>query len=373
MFARAKFQYSDCLDDQHIRLLELKFGHTDETVCLDIQTYPVDDHPPYIALSYAGGDPNDTVNVLCNGKLIAVTQNLKDALWQFRENRKRLTRLESSETTYGQLLHFWVDAICIDQACNQEKSFQVGMVANIYQQARHVFTWLGRADKSSDMAIRCINTIGKMAEDYGIERDAYAYYNIWHEMNLVPGRTRENLSVERTGQKVDGSLSRLFVKPFKDLFDAVSGSNSQSNLLPIPRLSNFFSRPWWSRIWVLQEIALSKDTHFICGTQRLARARYGAFINVYHALYETMLTACHMEYQYLNEYQCGVLQQKFHHRAFFLLSMPNIYRRIRCELVLLLHMTSFVSQHGLKSFEATKPEDKIFALLGLAADQEELK
>lgn len=38
-------------------------------------------------------------------------------------------------------------------------------MAKIYQRAHHVFAWLGLADKSSDLAIRHINTIEKIAED----------------------------------------------------------------------------------------------------------------------------------------------------------------------------------------------------------------
>ncbi|KAF2022703.1 heterokaryon incompatibility, partial [Setomelanomma holmii] len=162
----------------------------------------INDHPPYIALSYTWGDPNDTVPVLCNGRVIAVTRNLKEALWQFREDRKRLVRSKSSTMSRSRLLHFWIDAICIDQTNNKEKSFQVGMMAEIYQRACHVFAWLGPADKSSDLAIRCINTIGTMAEAYGME-------------------------------------------------------DAQSNLLPITELKDFFTRSWWTRMWVLQEITLS--------------------------------------------------------------------------------------------------------------------
>jgi hypothetical protein len=377
VFARAVFRYSDSLSDRHLRLLELNFGHGDEIVCLDIQTYGIDDHPPYIALSYTWGDPNDTVPVLCDGRVIAVTRNLKEALWQFREDRKRLVRPKSSTMSRSQLLHFWIDAICIDQTNNKEKSFQVGLMAEIYQRARHVFAWLGPADKSSDLAIRCINTIGTMAEAYGI-RDAFkGYHKIWLEMGCVPGGIQRLVSVDRVIQNVDGSLFTVSGKAFQVLFDVVSGCSSQSNLLPITELKDFFTRLWWTRMWVLQEITLSRDTHFICGAQRLSRTRCDAFIHMYAALWGIMATAFQRDQTSLNQYQRGILMRLFHHRPTILLSMPRIHHESRFSLAALLRATCVgsinLNRHGPHNLESTKPEDKVFALLGLAADRKELE
>jgi hypothetical protein len=255
-----------------------------------------------------------------------VTRNLKEALWQFREDRKRLVRPKSSTMPRSQLLHFWIDAICIDQTNNKEKSFQVGLMTEIYQRACHVFAWLGPADKSSDVAIRCINTIGTMAEASGME----------------------------------------------DAFDAF-----QQIQLPITGLKDFFTRLWWTRMWILQEITLSRDTHFICGAQRLLRARCNAFIHRYAALWETLATAFHRDQTSLNQYQHEIILNLFHHRPNILLSMPRIHQESRFPLAALLRATCVGSinpnRHGPHNLESTKPEDKIFALLGLAADRKELE
>jgi hypothetical protein len=197
VFARAVFRYSDSLSDQQLRLLDLNFGHDDETVCLDIRTYSLNDHPPYIALSYTWGDPNVTVPVLCNGRVIDVTRNLKEALWQFRKDRKRMVRPKSSTMSRGQPLHFWIDAICINQTNNEEKSVQVGLMAEIYQQALHVFVWLGPVANGSDLAVRYVNTIGTMEEACGVEGAFELCYEIWHKMDLVPGGTKRLVPVEQ--------------------------------------------------------------------------------------------------------------------------------------------------------------------------------
>lgn len=91
-------------------------------VSLEIGTYSIEDPPPYIALAYTWGDANDVVPVLCNGRVLAVTANLEKALWQFREDRKRLVRAMFSKRSHSQLLHFWVDAICINQTNRRRRA-----------------------------------------------------------------------------------------------------------------------------------------------------------------------------------------------------------------------------------------------------------
>jgi hypothetical protein len=145
-------------------------------------------------------------------------------------------------------LYLWIDAICINQTNNKEKSFQVGLMAEIYQQANHVFAWLGPATKSSNSAIRCINTIGAMAEACGGENAFEIYHKIWHDMVFVPGGIQRLVSIDPVIRNVDGSCFTVPGKAFRDLFDVVSGWSSQSNLLPITELRDFFTRSWWTRM-----------------------------------------------------------------------------------------------------------------------------
>jgi hypothetical protein len=306
-----------------------------------------------------------------------VTRNLKEALWQFREDRKRLVRTKSNATPRSRLLHFWVDAICINQRDNEEKRFQVALMTEIYQRARHVFAWLGSADKSSDLAIRCINTIGKKAEACGMEDAFEVCRTIWHDMVFVPEGMQRLVSRDPIIQNVDGSLFTVPRQAMRDLFDIVSGWKSQNNLLPITELKDLFTRSWWTRMWVLQEITLSRDTQFICGTQKLPKSRCNAFIHMYAALWIITMTAFQREQRSLSKYHHDIVMNLFHHRPTVLVSMSRIHRENRFPLAALLRATCVGSinpnRHGPHNFEATKPEDKIFALLGLAADRKELE
>lgn len=58
-------------------------------------------------------------------------------------------------------MRIWIDAICINQSDDAEKSVQVAMMADIYAGAKNVIVWLGEGTDSleekafMDMIIRC--------------------------------------------------------------------------------------------------------------------------------------------------------------------------------------------------------------------------
>ena len=96
-------------------------------------------------------------------------------------------------------------------------------MAEIYQRARHVFAWLGPADKNSDLAICCINTIRKKAEACSMEDAFEVCRKIWHDIVFVPEGLQQLVSVDPIIQNVDESLFTVPRKAMRDLFDVVSG------------------------------------------------------------------------------------------------------------------------------------------------------
>lgn len=73
----------------------------------------------YEAISYVWADPNDTVDIECNGSTVSIAVNLAEALRHFRQ-RRRKRRL-------------WADALCINQANVEEKGLQVSRMGQIYK------------------------------------------------------------------------------------------------------------------------------------------------------------------------------------------------------------------------------------------------
>ncbi|KAH6696422.1 heterokaryon incompatibility protein-domain-containing protein [Leptodontidium sp. MPI-SDFR-AT-0119] len=83
----------------------------------------------YEALSYTWGDATKCQTIECNGKNFGVSQNLFDALINIRLSDKRRT--------------IWIDALCINQENDAEKSEQVRYMYAIYRAATRVIVWLG--------------------------------------------------------------------------------------------------------------------------------------------------------------------------------------------------------------------------------------
>lgn len=88
------------------------------------------------ALSYTWGIPSFTQIILCNGISHPVTTNLEIALKAYRSPK---------EDRY-----IWVDALCINQQDDREKSEQVANMLAIFQKAMHVTAWIGKDEDEDD-------------------------------------------------------------------------------------------------------------------------------------------------------------------------------------------------------------------------------
>jgi hypothetical protein len=128
----------DILDaeKQEIRLIRLLLtepklpGVFGNLVPIEIymQHCPFDKCPPYTALSYAWnrgsyGEDNK-YPILVNDHAIDVTESLWEALHEFQTRRLRSW--------------LWIDAICINQKNDSEKSEQVQRMRSIYSKASRV-------------------------------------------------------------------------------------------------------------------------------------------------------------------------------------------------------------------------------------------
>jgi hypothetical protein len=124
-----RYQYIPLPGSDYIRTLTLFPGVKDTVPRCHISAVPLDRvEDTYEALSYCWGDPNNKVDVICNGRRLAVTANLYDALQALRDEQKSRV--------------LWADAMCINQTDNVEKSHQVRSMDRIYRKARAVPVWL---------------------------------------------------------------------------------------------------------------------------------------------------------------------------------------------------------------------------------------
>ena len=172
----------------------------------------------YYALSYVWGNPDKVHTIGLNGQDFQVTDNL-----MFFLRRKRTVALI-----------FWIDAICINQDDEAEKSEQIARMGEIYKNASSVYAELGPASEDEQAVVRKIE---------------YLYMFVAAEMQRI--------------QSEEGKITRAILESirlppeFVEPYDAQMWEDLQS----------FFRRPWWKRVWIIQEATAlhPKNTHLLCG------------------------------------------------------------------------------------------------------------
>jgi hypothetical protein len=143
-------------------------------------------------------------------------------------------------------LRIWVDAICINQNDEKEKSHQVGIMAEIFNRASEVLVWLGPSEVGSEEALGFLRQIGNEAlQLYGREQ------NNNDQANTPDGKKVVDRDV------FDALRTRWFP-------DGVPNFDLEST-------QRVLQRPWFRRVWILQEAALNENVTFYCGNQSISK------------------------------------------------------------------------------------------------------
>lgn len=370
-------------ETREVRLLELlpMTGprHARIPECRLIQTSLLG-RPQYTALSYAWGDTKKNHVVIVDGiYCIRIPQNLFDALIALRPTEGTIT--------------MWIDFLCINQRNDAEKSWQVALMRDIYSQAAKVLAWLGPTDQVSEGTMRYLDAFGEKAEVCGFQYNPHVANGVWRglsKLDTLDAKLEQNLLEIILAQCGPTWPETVFEKQARillgishastltDLFYAISGWHSRESLLPVHDMKRLFERAWWTRVWVLQEIALSEEADFICGSVTISRDRFCAAINAYAAFWAVLMKK-HQDNdgQSFQSYHYQIITDLFHFRPAIMTNAWRLYKVGRFPLVALLRLTCVGSinlqRHGPHHLESSDPRDRIFALLGLASDQEHLE
>ncbi|KAI0413436.1 heterokaryon incompatibility protein-domain-containing protein [Xylaria grammica] len=201
----------------------------------------------YVALSYAWGPPEPAATIIINGQSVKVRANLESALRQLR-----------NMDYFKSLGKIWIDSLCINQNDNAEKQRQVQMMADIYRNAGNVVVWLGPAADESDLVISYLEHVGAM---YRAE-----YVEAFDMADPVTATTWR-------------AMGQIRLKTSYDKFRKWHSEGNKDNIpisledIAVP-LYKFFDRPYWRRLWIIQELCFGRGgTPIICG-QRVTQWRH---------------------------------------------------------------------------------------------------
>lgn len=112
-----------------------------------------DDSAHYTAVSYTWGEPVFLKYLVCNGgaSRLKITPNMDCLLRHLRKKYEPR--------------HLWIDAICLNQADQEEKAVQIPLMGEIYQQAKKVRIWLGPGDANTAKAFAFLRAAHPIIED----------------------------------------------------------------------------------------------------------------------------------------------------------------------------------------------------------------
>lgn len=252
------YRYETLLGPQSIRLLTLHSAE-DITHPIKCSIESVDltaEKDKYDAMSYSWGmDPDgsgEACSLTLNGTPFYITQNLRDGL-----RRIRLCK---------EPVRIWIDALCINQNDDPEKSDQVAMMADIYAGAKSVRIWLGEGEDGSEDKL-FLGVLKQMEQRVATVRPwrnpMHRHQNCFVLPLLGKGVSRcsgciaeQSKGTDEFGAHVDW-MSKWFVS------DPTEGHNAAKMTTIVIK---FFSRRYWKRRWILQELAFARKQLFYWGS-----------------------------------------------------------------------------------------------------------
>lgn len=213
------FQYTPLDRPTHsIRLLRLLPCSAEMDYALE--TYDINETPPYIALSYVWGIDEPTHEIRLNGRVFLVRDNLWHALLRLAGELPLGPATERLRDRY-----FWIDALCINQNDLLERGHQVDLMGFIFSKADITIAWLGLAMDDSDFAMESLKL-----NPHALDDDDVPFFDRKYERSHM-----------------DCAIKSLL------------------------------TRDYFSRMWVVQEILLARDVLIICGST----CRYWDFLARY--------------------------------------------------------------------------------------------
>lgn len=275
----------------------------------------------YLALSYTWGDVSETTTVFLDNQEVQVTVNLADALEKYEHKDRVLT--------------LWVDAICINQADDLEKTEQVGLMSEIFVRACGVLVWLGRGDDESAVGMKDLSSLGRAA------------------LRALRNRPSESFHESTAWGYVAAELRPRWFPGANPAFDL------EAVLL-------ILERPWFRRVWVLQEAALNRNVVVFCGQQTIKKSVLWAGAATAVFLSNEVLINGHYTHDSAVMWRALSGSNFLARRTLYLVASRK--RRFSLQAVL-----SDISMNlGECAYEATDPRDRIFSVLGFASDCSEL-
>lgn len=227
-----KYIYIPISPSSQIRILEL-YPSLDDSEPLHgalLDVHLDGENCIYEAISYTWGTPEFSETLLLHEahgsntdsgqeeepppKAFHITRNLHSGLLRFRDAVK--------------VRRLWVDAVCINQSDDVEKSIQIPLMEKIYSRAKRVLVWLGST--------------------FSLEEQHLALFSQWSRRTP---RSKINASPE-----IQQDVEKWVIA-----------------------IKQVLRLPWFTRLWIVQEAVVNVDVLLFCGREEISMFRLRSIIS----------------------------------------------------------------------------------------------
>lgn len=291
-------QYEPLPSYRHIRLLKLRSQATYRRQrSHELINVHLDHAPAFVAISYRWESEKGFGYISIGAKILRVTLSCKALLAYF------------SKTMPGYFI--WIDAICINQANIDERNAQVVLMRDIYQSAYSTAVWLGEALPDCEFALNLYA---------GLKSGIFDENNMEIEKQDDPNHPLHP-------RREKGNEAKLpYHADFKNVYKT---------------LGLVLQRSWFGRVWIIQEVALSRQIFVCCAN---AQFEWDQLVEATRKL----ATAQGPNRKELFDLPLKIMDARDHYQQ---------------------HSFSFQQILQLsRAFDASDPRDKVYGMLGLSED-----
>ncbi|KAI4917405.1 hypothetical protein J4E85_009923 [Alternaria conjuncta] len=291
--------FSEPADESSIRLL--RFSQPEDGVFVGkLQKFTITSAPHYYTASYVWGER----------KYKGAKINLKNGGLPILHSLVPFIHMVTRHGDFKATDWWWIDSLCINLDDPSEREKQVRIMADIYKRARRAIIWLGEEK-----------------EDGSDCTDAIDFMHYLSTLQI--GFNGDDLAMRK---KLENS-------EFTDKCVAVS---------------NLLARPWWTRVWTLQEFVLPREAKLYCGKGSISRGRFKS------AIYSIFL--------------CSTISKDFEHELVPRKLFDGAFNRRRIHQwhtkpasigINLIAIMAYLGNHS-----ATDSRDRIYSVLGLITEQD---
>ncbi|KAH6618759.1 heterokaryon incompatibility protein-domain-containing protein [Boeremia exigua] len=291
--------FSEPVDETSIRLL--RFSQPEDGVFVGkLQKFRLASAPHYYTASYVWGER----------KYTDTSMHLKSGTLPVLSSLAPFIHMVTHHKDFQPADWWWIDSLCINLQDAQEREKQVRIMAEIYRKARRAIVWLGEEKEDGSDCTTAID-----------------FLHFLSSMQIA----------------------------FKG--DEIAMRNSLENpdfAAKCVAVSDLLARPWWTRVWTLQEFVLPKEAKLYCGTASISRGKFKS------AIYSIFLCST-----ISNDFEHELVPRKLFDVAFNRRRIHQWHTKPAAVGINLIAIMASLGNHS-----ATDSRDRVYSVLGLITDQD---